>query len=128
MMERRAQKASAPSRRLGSAGDAACRTLGGSIDLPRLDGQRGADAVSSSVDLVMQRRLAATAASVPDATFPEKVTKTLSPDPIKLVSSGPKLLCSFFFLWFGFYRSGEFPSKNTPSIISIAIVFICFNL
>lgn len=58
MMEQRAQKASAPSRRpvlrLASAGDVVCRTLGGSIDLPRLDGQRGADAVSSSADLVMQ--------------------------------------------------------------------------
>lgn len=100
MMEQRAQKASAPSRRpvlrLASAGDEACRTLGGSIDLPRLDGQRGADAVSSSADLVMQRQLAATA-SPPDVAFLAKVTKTPRPDPIKLVSSGPKFLCLFSF-------------------------------
>lgn len=72
-MERRAQKASTPS----AAPVEASPTLGGSIDPPRLDGQRGADAGPSSEDVVVQRQ--------PDVTFPEKEAKTLRPEPIRLV-------------------------------------------
>lgn len=41
-----------------SVREAVCRTLGESIDLPRLDGQRGADAILFiSVGLVMRPQL-----------------------------------------------------------------------
>lgn len=60
-----------PALRHASVGDVECRTLGGSIDLPWLDGQRDADAISSSVDFVMRLRLSATA-SESDVAFPPK--------------------------------------------------------
>lgn len=60
-----------PVLRHASVGDAECRTLGESIDLPRLDGQRDADAISPSGGFVMPLRLSA-AASESDVAFPPK--------------------------------------------------------